>query len=74
MLTITVPEKFEKRVRQLAAESGHFPDEYLQFVLNAGLADMEEAHEAQVIAEKIKRGEEKTYTSKELRAELELGN
>ena len=71
MLAITVPKKFEKRVRQLAEESGWSADEYMQFILDVGLADMEEAHEAHLAAQRVERGEERTYTLEELRAELE---
>lgn len=72
MLTITVPGKFEQRVRQLAVESGHPPERYLQFVMNAGLEAMEEAQEAYAASKRVERGEESTCSSEEWRAELGL--
>jgi len=72
MLTITVPQQFERRVRQLAAASGHAPEAYLRFVMNAGLEAMEEAQEAYAASERIARGEESTCSSRELRVELGL--
>jgi len=74
MLNVTVPKKFEQRVRQLAAEAGHSPEAYLQFVMNAGLEAMEEAQEAYASSKRVERGEEATYSSDELRAELGLDN
>jgi len=72
MLTVTVPGKFERRVRQLAVESGHPPERYIQFVMNAGLEAMEEAQEARAVSRKIEQGKESTCSSEELRAELGL--
>lgn len=72
MLTITVPKKFERRVRQLAAASGHPPERYLQFVMNAGLEAMEEAQEAYAASIRVERGTESTCSPDELRAELGL--
>ncbi len=72
MLTVTVPKNLEKQIRKMAEEVGRTPEDYVRVVLAAGLEELDAVHEAFKSFQRVRSGEERTYTREEMRAELGL--
>ena len=70
--SVQVPDELDKRLDQLAQRTGRSKADYLQEAFENALEDLVDSYDAMEISERIGRGEEKTYSSAEVRRELGL--
>lgn len=71
-ISITLDPETEERIHRLAAQSGRSDSGYLLELLERALEDAEDITAATEVLERVRRGEERTYTSDEVRRELGL--
>jgi RHH-type rel operon transcriptional repressor/antitoxin RelB len=65
----------EQRLEQLAARTGRTKAYYLRELVSRGLDDLEDLEDyylAAATVERVRKGEEATYTAAEVRADLDL--
>lgn len=72
MLVLRLPENTEQRLDQLAALTGRTKSYYAREALNRFLAEMEDVYIAEKVLERVRRGEERIYSSEEMEKILEL--
>jgi RHH-type rel operon transcriptional repressor/antitoxin RelB len=70
--SIRLEPELEARLDALAARTGRTKAYYLRQLIADNLEDLEDYHTAVEISERIRRGEERTYTAAEVRRELGL--
>jgi RHH-type rel operon transcriptional repressor/antitoxin RelB len=70
--SIRLEPEIEARLDALAARTGRTKAYYLRQLITEGLDDLEDYHRAVEVSERIRRGEERTYTSAEVRRDLGL--
>lgn len=70
--TIRLSKETEERLNELAAKTGRTKAYYLREFIERGLEDLEDYYAAEAAMESYRRGEERTYTLDEVRAELGL--
>ena len=70
--SIRLEPEIEARLDALAARTGRTKAYYLRELIANGLDDLEDYYKAVEVSERIRRGEERTYTSEEVRRELGL--
>ena len=69
--SIRLNPKIEKRLIFLATHTGRSQAYYLREIIERGLEDMEDYYLAADILERIRKGEERIYSSREVRKHLE---
>lgn len=74
MLALRLPEQIETRLANLAARTGRSKSFYAKEAILTHLDDLEDIYLAQETLERIRRGEERIYTSDEMEKLLELEN
>jgi RHH-type rel operon transcriptional repressor/antitoxin RelB len=62
----------EQRLDQLATRTGRTKAYYLRELVTKGLDDLEDYYLAAATAERVRKGDEKVYTSEQVRADLGL--
>lgn len=72
--SIRLKSEIEERLNRLAAFTGRTKAYYLRELIESGLDDLESYYLADQVRERICRGEEKVYSSEEVRKELGLDN
>ena len=72
MLAIRLPQSVEKRLEKLAKRSGRTKTYYAREAILRHLEDLEDAHEAERILERVRAGKERTYTLEEVARRLGL--
>jgi Predicted DNA-binding protein with an HTH domain len=70
--TIELDKNTAARIDALAARTGHDKATLLRMLIESGIEDLEDSATADEILERIHRGEEKTFTDGDVRAELGL--
>ncbi len=70
--SIRLNTEVENRLSFLAQQTGRSKAYYLREVIQRGLEDLEDYYLATEVLEKIRKGEESTHPSHELRKELGL--
>ncbi|MCV0397490.1 MAG: DUF6290 family protein [Rhizobiaceae bacterium] len=70
--TIRLDAETENRLNALAKRTGRTKAYYLREFIERGLEDLEDYYAAEAAMESIRRGDERTYTLEEMRAELGL--
>lgn len=70
--SIRLDPDIESRLDALARETGRTKAFYLRELIRNGLEDMEDIYRADQVIERIRRGEERTYSLEEVSAELGL--
>lgn len=70
--SIRLPEEAERELDALAAETGRSKSFYLREFVLRGLEDARDYRQASAALERYRRGEEKTYSSAEVRKYLGL--
>lgn len=70
--SIRLEPEIEARLDALAARTGRTKAYYLRQLITEGLDDLEDYYTAVEVSERIRRGEERTYTSAEVRRDLGL--
>jgi RHH-type rel operon transcriptional repressor/antitoxin RelB len=72
MLAIRLPQSVEKRLEKLAKRSGRTKTYYAREAILRHLEDLEDAHEAERILQRVRAGKERTYTLEEVARRLGL--
>lgn len=70
--SIRLDPDIESRLDALARETCRTKAFYLRELIRNGLEDMEDIYRADQVIERIRRGEERTYSLEEVSAELGL--
>lgn len=70
--SVRLDASLEKRLDALAERTGRTKAYYLRELIQRGLDDLEEYYLASATAERVRKGEEKTYSADEVRRELGL--
>ncbi len=70
--SIRLDPVIERRLERLAAQTGRSKAYYLRELISRGLGDLEDYYLADATAERVRKGEEKTYTAAPVREELGL--
>ncbi|MFY9791331.1 MAG: CopG family transcriptional regulator [Candidatus Sulfotelmatobacter sp.] len=70
--SIRLSPKAEQRLDFLAAQTGRTKAFYLRQMIEKGLDDLEDYYLAADVLEKVRRGDEKIYSSAEVRTDLGL--
>lgn len=71
-VTFDLPPEVDDRLDRLAAETGRSKASVLSDMVRELVMDLEDAVEAEQISERIRKGEERVYTSTEMRQALGL--
>jgi len=71
-VSIRLPKDVEERLNRLAALTGRTKSYYLRELIMRGLDELEDYYLAASILERIRKGEEKTYSLDDVEKELEL--
>ena len=72
MLAIRLPEEIESRLAALASRTGRSKTFYAREAILTYLEDLEDYYLAAQVVTDIRKGAEKTYSSKDVRAALDL--
>jgi RHH-type rel operon transcriptional repressor/antitoxin RelB len=72
--SIRLNPEIEQRLEQLAAKTGRTKAYYLRELIERGLEDVEDYYLAEAALERLRKGEEQTHSSAEVRKELGLDN
>ncbi|PCJ17301.1 MAG: CopG family transcriptional regulator [Candidatus Cloacimonadota bacterium] len=70
--SIRLKSDIENRLNHLALATGRTKAYYLRELIENGLDDLEDCYLADSIMEKVHKGKEKIYSSKEMKKELGL--
>lgn len=70
--SIRLDPALEQRLDHLAAQTGRTKAYYLRELVASGLDDMEDFYLASATMERVRKGEEKTYSAQQVRSELGL--
>jgi RHH-type rel operon transcriptional repressor/antitoxin RelB len=66
MLAIRLPEEIERRLSELARNTGRTKTYYAREAIERYLEDMEDVYQAEAVLERVRQGKEGTYTLDEL--------
>lgn len=72
--SLRLPDDIGKRLDTLAKETGRSKSYYILEAIREHLDDLEDIYLAEQVVQRIRRGEEKVYTSEEVEKMLEMGN
>ncbi len=72
--SIRLPEETEKRLDALAASTGRPKAFYIREAITEYLDDLEDVYLAEKALERVRRGEERTYTLDEVESDLGLAD
>ena len=72
--SIQLPQDVEKRLEDLARKTGRSKEAYITEAVLEYLDDLEDIYLAEQALERIRRGEERTYSLEEVERELGLGD
>ena len=70
--SIRLAPEIEQRLDFLASQTGRTKAFYLRELIERGLEDMEDYYLAADVLERLRKGQEKTYTAADVRAGLGL--
>lgn len=70
--TIRLDKETEERLDALVKRTGRTKSYYLREFIERGLEDLEDFYDAEAAMERLRRGEELTYSLEEVSAELGL--
>lgn len=72
MLGVRLPADIERRLDALVQETGRTKSYYVREALMEYLDDLEDIYLAEQVLERVRRGEERVYTSEEVERDLGL--
>lgn len=72
MLAVNLPKETEERLNRLAKSTGRTKSFYLRELIDQHLDELEDVYLAEQVLERIRKGEERTYTLDEVEARLDL--
>ena len=70
--SIRLDPALEKRLERLAVRTGRTKAYYLRELVSKGLDDLEDYYLADAISERVRKGEEETYSAEQVKQELGL--
>ena len=70
--SIRLSEKAEQRLYFLAAQTGRTKAFYLRQMIESGLDDLEDYYLSAEVVERVRKGEEETHSSAQVRSDLGL--
>ena len=70
--SVRLEPQIEERLDALAARTGRTKAYYLRELIERGLEDLEDFYLADAAMERLRKGEERTYSSAEVRKQLGL--
>jgi RHH-type rel operon transcriptional repressor/antitoxin RelB len=70
--SVQIPQEIDKRLDEMAQKTGRAKADYVQEAFENALEDLMDVIDAEEISERVRRGEEKTYSSAEVRKRLGL--
>jgi RHH-type rel operon transcriptional repressor/antitoxin RelB len=70
--TIRLDSATEERLNHLATQTGRTKAFYLRELIEKGLDDLEDYYRAAATMERVRKGEEATYSAAEIRRDLGL--
>ena len=73
-VSIRLDPEIELRLDKLAAQTGRAKSYYLRELIEGGLDDLEDFYLADATMERIRKGQENTVSSAQVRKELDLGH
>ncbi len=71
-MSIELPPEIEERLDYLLAQAGCSKDDFLRDIVERVIQDIEDCYVAHTAVERIRRGEERVYSSEEIKAVLGL--
>lgn len=71
---VRLPEETYERLQALAGRTGRTATYYIREAVETHLEDLEDIYLAEQVLERIRRGEEETYTLDEVERELGLAD
>ena len=74
MLVIRLPEDIEARLESLAQRTGRSKIFYVREAILEHLEDFEDLYLAEQVVQRIRKGDERTYTLEEVEARLDLAD
>jgi RHH-type rel operon transcriptional repressor/antitoxin RelB len=74
MLAVRLPSEIENRLQVLADATGRTKTYYVREAILEHLEDLEDYYLASEVLERVRKGQEKTYSSAEIRKDLGLDN
>ncbi|MBT6455735.1 MAG: ribbon-helix-helix domain-containing protein [Gammaproteobacteria bacterium] len=69
---VRLPDELYHRLKRLSDETGRTATYYIREAIEDHLGDLEDAYFAQRVLERVRSGEEKTYSLDEVKKELGL--
>lgn len=72
--SIRLEPEIEQRLDFLSAQTGRTKAFYLREIINSGLDDMEDYYLAATVLERIRKGQERTFTLEEVENDLGLAD
>lgn len=70
--SVRLEPALEQRLNRLAARTGRTKAYYLRELIEKGLDDLEDCYLANAVMERVRKGEERIYSAKEVRKDLGL--
>ena len=70
--SVRLPPEIEKRLDLLAAQTGRTKAFYLREMIEKGLEDLEDYYLAAETLERVRKGEEKVHSARDVRKDLGL--
>jgi len=71
---VRIPDQTYERLQALASRTGRTATFYIREAIEAHLEDLEDVYLAEQTLERVRRGEERTYTLEEVERELGLAD
>ncbi len=71
-ITINLTPEIEQRLSDLVKQAGRTKEYYLQESIERGLEDVEDYYLATMALERVRKGEERVYSSEEVKTYLGL--
>jgi RHH-type rel operon transcriptional repressor/antitoxin RelB len=72
--SVRLPEDIERRLDELAEKTGRTKAFYIREMILNHIDEMEDYYLAADVVERLRKGQERTFTSKEVRQDLGLGD
>lgn len=70
--SIRLPEEIERRLDELAERTGRTKAFYIRELILSHIEDLEDYYLAAEVVERLRKGQERTYTAREIKKDLGL--
>ena len=72
--SVQLDPQTERRLDQLAAQTGRTKADYLREIIELGLEDLEDYYRASDVLARVRQGEEQVHSAADVRKDLGLGD